>query len=293
MPFVVGKPSLGFYNDLRPHLLAHIDEPGHSQGRLRLLTADRTTANPVTIAQIGLGAWQAAAADDAWLPAVEFVARWLSTELERGEGIPYLFPLTHTYTLSAPWLSAMAQGEAASLLVRAAATFEKPAWLELAGEAIRPLLDGLEPLVATTDEGPVLQEYPTAPPAHVLNGWIFALWGLYDVARSPAGNLDAESAFAAGVAALAGRIGLYDIANGWSRYDLFPHPVPNVASPFYHRLHIEQLAALNRLAPSDALAEAEARWRAGLERRSAFATALAAKVAFRVLRPRRLRRRVS
>ena len=26
-PFVVGKPSLGFYNDLRPHLFAHVAQP--------------------------------------------------------------------------------------------------------------------------------------------------------------------------------------------------------------------------------------------------------------------------
>ena len=30
----------------------------------------------------------------------------------------------------------------------------------------------------------------------------------------------------------------------WSRYDLFPHAVTNVASPAYHRLHIEQLKAM-------------------------------------------------
>ena len=35
----------------------------------------------------------------------------------------------------------------------------------------------------------------------------------------------------------------YWTGNGWSRYDLYPHPLTNVASPFYHRLHIEQLRA--------------------------------------------------
>jgi heparosan-N-sulfate-glucuronate 5-epimerase len=289
-PFVVGKPSLGFYNDLRPHLFAHVAQPRDGAVVLGRLTADRTTANPVTIAQIGLGAWQASVDDGGWLATVKVAADWLRGELEAGAGIPYLFPLRHTYRLDPPWLSAMAQGEVASLLVRAADTFGEPAFLQLAGEAIRPLLGDGEQLVVETEDGPVLQEYPTTPPAHVLNGWIFALWGLYDVAKSPLQRQEAEAAFESGVATLGARVGHYDIGNRWSRYDLFPHPLPNVASPFYHRLHVEQLAALNRLAPNDSIARTEARWRKGMSSRPAQATAVVAKVAFRAVRPRRFGR---
>jgi heparosan-N-sulfate-glucuronate 5-epimerase len=247
----------------------------------------------VTIAQIGLGAWQASANDEQWLHAVRLAADWLGRELESGNGIQYQFPLRHTYRLEAPWLSAMAQGEAASLLVRAAATFEEPALLRLAHEAVRPLLDPTGQLVAQTEHGAVLQEYPTTPPAHVLNGWIFALWGLYDVACSPERGGEAGAAFQGGVATLGARIEQYDIANRWSRYDLFPHPFPNVASPFYHRLHIEQLAALVRLAPNDSIARVEARWRKGMSSLPAQAAAVAAKIAFRAVRPRRSSRRVA
>ena len=35
----------------------------------------------------------------------------------------------------------------------------------------------------------------------------------------------------------------------WSRYDLFPHPVMNVASSFYHALHTSQLEAMQVIAP--------------------------------------------
>ena len=34
---------------------------------------------------------------------------------------------------------------------------------------------------AELDGAPVPEEYPTDPPSFVLNGGIFALWGLYDV----------------------------------------------------------------------------------------------------------------
>ena len=38
------------------------------------------------------------------------------------------------------------------------------------------------------EEGPVLEEYPTEPPTHVLNAWINGLWGLDDIAN-PGGKL--------------------------------------------------------------------------------------------------------
>ena len=115
---------------------------------------------------------------------------------ERGL-LAYRFPMPHTFALEPPWHSALAQGEAVSFLLRAAQVLERPELVELAERAAESLLDPGSALVATTSEGPVLQEYPTDPPAHVLNGWLFALWGLYDLAHHPG----AESATAARAAA--------------------------------------------------------------------------------------------
>ena len=42
----------------------------------------------------------------------------------------------------------------------------------------------------------------------------------------------------------------------WSRYDLYPHRLPHVASPAYHLLHIKQLRVLDRLAQRPELAAA-------------------------------------
>src|SRR6185312_6253992 len=122
-----------------------------------------------------------------------------------------------------PWISAMTQGEAVSLFLRAAPENDSPEELfSAAARAVMPLLEP-SPVVTRTPEGPVLQEYPTTPPAHVLNGWIFGLWGLYDLAAT--GQRDpipaevarrASSAFEAGVSALGARLPRYD-AWGWSR----------------------------------------------------------------------------
>ena len=155
-----------------------------------------------------------------------------------------------------------------------------------ARRAIECLLDQQSELVAHTDEGIVLQEYPTDEPAHVLNGWIWALWGLYDVAQA-CNDSEAAAAFEAGVDTLVARLPFYEVARGWSRYDLYPHPIRNVASPFYHRLHVEQLHALNDLAPRPELVATAERWEGALASRRARAEAVARKVGFRMLKPRR------
>ncbi len=199
--------------------------------------------------------------------------------------LAYSKPMPHTYDLPAPWFSAMAQGQAASLLVRAATVLERPDLLARGLDATRSLTQ--PPLVAQAEEGPVLQEYPTSPPAHVLNGWIFGLWGLYDVSASMSAEA-ADKAFHDGAVALARRLPRYDVLDGWSRYDLYPHRLTHVASPFYHRLHVAQLRVMAALVPGEpAFAGTAERWARGLEDRGTLAVALARKIAFRLAKPRR------
>jgi hypothetical protein len=199
--------------------------------------------------------------------------------------------MQHTFRLDPPWFSAMAQGETASLLVRAAAALDRPEFAAAAERAMAPLLDDSLGLVTATPDGPVLQEYPTNPPSHVLNGWIFALWGLYDAAMG-LDSSPASEAFEAGTSALARRLPLYDARPRWSRYDLFPHRIVQVASPFYQRLHVEQLRALARLRPEHAAyTESADRWEYGLQSPLAVSCGVARKVAFRLLVPRTRRAR--
>ena len=77
----------------------------------------------------------------------------------------------------------------------------------------------------------------------------------------------------------------------WSLYSLYPHPLPNVASSFYHALHINQLDAMHRIAPRPELAAVRNRLRnyadSPIDRKLAFA----AKALFRLRVPRRGRHR--
>jgi heparosan-N-sulfate-glucuronate 5-epimerase len=292
--FVAGDPHAGYYNDLRPFALGLARDPREATEALTRLSADRTRANPVTIAQLGLAAWQQVEIEAQWRDVVARTSDWLVSAMDDDGGIPYQFAMTHTYPVAAPWLSAMAQGEAASLLVRAARTLADPALEAAAARAGQALVDPRMGLIAETPEGPVLQEYPTQPPSHVLNGWIFGLWGLYDLAASlPRGGERFTGVFDAGVDALAARLEHYRVRPHWSRYDLFPHPIKHVASPFYHRLHIEQLLATNALAPRASIAQTAADWERGAQSSTSQGLALTRKVAFRLLRPRRTHRRSS
>lgn len=283
--YVVGDPASGYYNDLRA-VAAEYGSPREAAAWLELLSRRREHAWPVTILQLGIGSWQLAhAGDDAWAPVAAAVADWAVLDMDGHGRFAHHQPMPHTYAIDAPWYSAMAQGQGASLLVRVAASSARPELLDDARRAARSLLDDELGLVMRTPEGPTLQEYPTTPAAHVLNGWIWALWGLYDVAVAT-DDLDVRAAFEDGVDALASRLHEYECGRGWSRYDLFPHPVTNVASPFYHRLHVEQLRALDDLAPREAFGEYADRWEAALARRSARFAAVARKVGFRIARPR-------
>lgn len=192
----------------------------------------------------------------------------------------------HTFPLPPPWLSAMAQGQAASLLVRLHAEGGDERHAEAARRALLPLrVDSTEGGVrATLAGGSFPEEYPTQPPSYVLNGAIFALFGVHDVWRG-LGDEDAGRLFEELGDTLARSIHRWD-TGWWSRYDLFPHPVPNYASSAYHLLHISQLEALHALLPRPELAHTLARFRRYQDSSLAPRRAFAGKALFRILVPR-------
>jgi len=139
--------------------------------------------------------------------------------------------------------SAMAQGQALSLLCRALTLDDDPRAADAVIRAARFLRDPANGLIGNVAGRVCLEEYPGGPLRAVLNGWIFALVGLYDLALYDASqNTDELDAWTRDLAA---SLPLYDTGL-WSRYDLGG----NLASPFYHDLHIHQLRALARMFPA-------------------------------------------
>ncbi|HME02078.1 MAG TPA: D-glucuronyl C5-epimerase family protein [Solirubrobacteraceae bacterium] len=242
----------------------------------------------VAIAQYGLGAYERwlGGEGEEWLVAARAVGTHLLSRQEPDGSWLQHEPLPHTFPLIPPWCCAMSQGEGASLLVRLYSVTGDEQFAEAARLALGPLSRSCAEggVSASLDGRPWLEEYPTDPPSFVLNGAMFALWGLRDVGVA---LVDAEAiqTFEAGVDALAASLHRFD--NGWwSLYSLFPHPVRGVASSFYHDLHMTQLLAMDVLSPRPEFEPMRRRWITYASSLSNRRRAFASKAVFRILVPR-------
>lgn len=94
--------------------------------------------------------------------------------------------------------------------------------------------------VLSTSEGIFFEKYPPqdGKRSSVLNGWFFALFGLYDYYKFT-GDEKAKYFFEKSSRTLVEHIKEYD-RKYWSNYDI----IGTIASPAYHELHIGLLQAM-------------------------------------------------
>lgn len=184
------------------------------------------------------------------------------------------------YGAKGRWYAGMTQGQAASTLVRAYLHTGRPEYQTLAERAIEPILRLDSRFVTMTHAGPILEEAEATPPSHILNGWIFALWGLWDL-RITTGDRRIHDTLNTTIDCLRVKLDEYDVG-WWTRYSLFPHRLPDLAKPFYHRLHIHQMEVLYRLTGMAEFGAAARRW-AAYDSRLARCAALAQKVPFKIV----------
>jgi hypothetical protein len=243
--------------------------PGHVLGYQVDLTAKTSSSvlldgvGPADLAQLALGWWERSLdGHETAIGHFEDLAHRLELMAETAaDGLrwPYTVDVPK-YRLRAPWYSAMAQGQVASVFVRAYATNRVERYRDIALAAIAPLLvEEPNDLVSFTDEGPVLEEAPSNPRSHILNGWIYALWGVWDVAV----GLDSDGAhrrFTESTEALAAKLDSYDLG-WWTRYSLYPHAAKDLAKPFYHEIHATQAGVMHELTGLDVFGDAATRWR--------------------------------
>lgn len=285
-----GEPCGEYYHCFfqKADYCAHIDAAGvpmlDYRGRIGV------QYNPIAIAQWGLGNF------NLWRRTAEprrrerycKAADWLVENLmPNAAGLPvwqHDFDWEYRDLLKAGWYSALAQGQGVSLLCRAYRDTGRETYLEAARRAFRALdLDVHDGGVRLADgaDGAWLEETIVDPPTHILNGFLWALWGVHDFALTT-GAREAGELCAACARTLARHLPSFD-CGFWSLYEQSGTRLPMLASPFYHRLHISQLSITARLLAMPELAVWAKRWRGYTRSALCRRRAVVQKAAFKLL----------
>jgi hypothetical protein len=226
---------------------------------------------PITVAHYGLAYYSRWAIDgdsDSWAKAVR-AADWFVDNQDTTGGWPALFDFEFqpgmTDTLKSGWYSGMSQGMAADLLARVYVETRTVRYRTAA-------LKGLNPLTVAVENGGVQrmfdgdyqwwEEYPTRNrPTYVLNGFIYCLVGVYDVAKL-LGDTRAQQLYDSGLRSLKRMVNLYDLGDH-TAYDLLhfsvPGQPPNIARWDYHNLHVSLLSTMNVITSGE-FKDVQERW---------------------------------
>ncbi|OUP58046.1 hypothetical protein B5F14_08290 [Faecalitalea cylindroides] len=206
---------------------------------------------PVAIFQYGLGCWDLYLIKKDEKYKIKFLqcAEWaIENQDSQGAWNNFFFAYPdHPY-------GAMAQGEGASLLTRAWQITKKEEFLKAAKRAIHFMLQPVEKGGTSKyiDEDLILLEYTHLPA--VLNGWIFSVFGLYDICLV-CEDEKFKTSLNKTLKTLENYMSFFD-CDYWSNYDLNNH----ITSPFYHHLHIAQMKALYLITEKEVFLRYEKKW---------------------------------
>lgn len=227
-----------------------------SKGICRFYYQGTWNYNPIQIVQFGLSeyGYYKSCGDIKHLKNVEKVVNWLIENQDKESGMWYFkFDYHHKNVsdiLRAPWPSAMLQGQSISLLTRFYNENKDHNLLIICQKALKSF-------DLRVEEGGVLndfhghfiyEEYPTVPASYTLNGFIYSLFGLYDLYKT-SNNERAKEKFEIGIKTLKKILPLYDDSK-MTYYDLGHYTSP-LRKPRqnskYHIIHIKLLQNLNSI----------------------------------------------
>jgi hypothetical protein len=195
----------------------------------------------------------------------------IQTQDKRGAFV-YQFPFREARNFveyQPGWVSGILQGQALSVMARAYDVTHDIKYLNSGDLAYQFLNTPITEGGTRSDLGDIdpslkrylfWEEYPPIAPAsqsHVLNGFMFAILGVYDWSHTPGAARATEAArlFRCGVTTLKAALPLYDLGHGVDAYDL-GHLQPNATSPLpgepllghgYQAVHIYLLLALESI----------------------------------------------
>jgi heparosan-N-sulfate-glucuronate 5-epimerase len=227
---------------------------------------------PITLGNYALEKWSkyiaatpdAMQARDTFLQAADWFVEKQDTH--GGWGADYAFDFWSKRAASLPsgWYSGMSQGLGISVLVRAYYLRGEERYLEAARRAVGVLRTPVEQggVKRCVDGHAFYEEYPTIPMSNVLNGYMFAVIGLYDLSQLTTEPIY-DAYFEEAIATVKAIISHYDLGSGTS-YDLShlqnPGEYPNRARWSYHALHVMQLSLLRSVTHDEFFTPIIDRW---------------------------------
>ncbi|CAH0175230.1 D-glucuronyl C5-epimerase family protein [Peribacillus simplex] len=228
----------GYYNDLTNKVLftTNLDENGIP---VNLSYNGKKVYFPTAIVQYGLGAYDLylLTSDKSYYDKFINITNWLLNDQEKNGGWDAFERIGQT---DCNKYSAMTQGECTSILIRAYLQTNDSRYYEAAIKAtdfmLKPVQEG-----GTTrylNKKIYFEEYVKSEPDLVLNGWIFAIFGLLDLYKLTKED-KYKTALQSSIYTLKTELSKYDTGY-WSCYD----QSGKIGSPFYHDLHIAQLKVL-------------------------------------------------
>jgi len=240
----------GYYNDLTKKTIWNglVDDNGIP---LTQFDDGRVIYFPTTITQKALGHFDLFLVTSNEHHLAEFfkLCNWLVKNQDEKGGWKLEVYKDVTY-------SAMIQGEAISCLVRVYNLSEDEKFLKSADKALQLLLTPIEKGgCAWYDKDNIyLEEFPSKDRNTILNGWIFAIFGVYDYCLLTV-RKEIKETFDKSILTLKRNLKYFD-SGFWSYYDI----KKNIASPFYHNLHINQFHALYLVTNDEVFRMYRERW---------------------------------
>ncbi len=223
--------------------------------------------NPIAIAQWGLANHNlfCETGDESRRQKMLHASDWLVSHLEQNPAGLWVwnhhFDWEYRDTLKAPWYSGLAQGQGISLLVRAYALIKDEKYKQASERAFVSLTRSIANggvLFEDQKNNLWIEEYLVDPPTHILNGFMWALWGVLDFWLAT-GEVSAKTIFDRGTKTLLRNLVRFDTGY-WSLYEQSGTRLKMLASPFYHQLHIVQLRVMSTITGEALFAATADRW---------------------------------
>lgn len=206
--------------------------------------------NPLTPAVYALHLYNQGG-DDGWKQHVEYL-KGIAKKQEQEYFWEYTQDLIR-FILPAPWMSGISQGIISSLMLRMYHETNEKEYLEIAVGAVQYCLNEKNGLRKNLTHGFWIEEYPSQKGSGVLNGFIFFLIALGELASF--GYFEDE--FQEGIKALLTNISKYHKGI----YLKYASNIPDLCNPWYDKIHYHQLEALYDLTKENVFLRLKKYWK--------------------------------